>query len=117
MRVLTTCLLVLGLAACDGESPPTIDGGVDMNVDMAQLYVDDDLAMPPECPQAFESPPYCWSGPAGTATPCGACTKVGEECNYFEASLKCACDHQWRCSFAGGVSGGCQEPDGGVQCN
>jgi hypothetical protein len=69
------------------------------------------------CPSGMQSPAYCFSGAQGTATPCGACATIGARCDYFEATLECACDHQWRCAYAGGSSGGCRQPDGGVVCN
>ena len=72
---------------------------------------------PADCPSGLQSPTYCFSGAEGTASSCGACTTVGATCDYFEATLECACDHQWRCSYAGGSSGGCKTPDGGVVCN
>ena len=76
-----------------------------------------DLQLPPECPRAFQSPPYCFAGPCGTASTCGDCTNVGELCDYFEATLICAADHKWRCSWAGGTSGGCKPPPDGGACN
>jgi hypothetical protein len=100
MRCVLACALFVA-SCCD--SGPTFSGA--------------DLSLPPECPRAFQSPTYCFSGPLGTTSSCGPCTTVGESCDYFEASLVCACDHQWRCSYAGGSSGGCQTPDGGVVCN
>jgi hypothetical protein len=104
--------LLLFVAACTPDSSDVFENPHDMTASSQP-----DLSLPPECPRAFQSPPYCFSGPLGTASSCGACTHLGETCDYFEASLVCACDHQWRCSYAGGSSGGCQTPDGGVACN
>jgi hypothetical protein len=73
-----------------------------------------DLSLPADCPMAMQSPPYCFSGPQGTAASCGPCANVGELCDYFEATLVCAGDHQWRCYWAGGSSGGCPHGDGGI---
>jgi hypothetical protein len=49
------------------------------------------------CPSGNNSPAYCFA--RGTDT-CGPCSHVGQVCYYFEASLTCACDHQWWCSYA-----------------
>lgn len=108
MRSLVT--LALLTAACasrpvDGASPPTHD---------LSMPGDPDLGLAADCPMAFESPPYCFSGPQGTAASCGPCANVGELCDYFEATLICAGDHQWRCYWAGGVSSGCPHGDGGA---
>ncbi len=73
-----------------------------------------DLATPSDCPTGFQSPAYCFWGPQGTGASCGSCANVGEMCDYFEATLVCASDHEWRCSWAGGLSGGCKHPDGGT---
>ncbi len=107
---LTICLA----AAC---SSVAVDDAYIPGADLAAPNGAPDLALPADCPRAFQSPPYCFSGPLGTASSCGPCSTVGESCDYFEASLVCACDHQWRCSYAGGVTHGCDLPDGGIVCN
>ncbi|HEX6838058.1 MAG TPA: hypothetical protein VF334_15880 [Polyangia bacterium] len=73
-----------------------------------------DLSMPSDCPTGMQSPTYCFAGAQGTGSSCGPCTNVGEMCDYFEATLVCAGDHQWRCYWAGGSSGGCPHGDGGL---
>lgn len=93
MRLIT--ILLLALAGCGGANS-------------------DDGGMPADCPTGFQSPAYCFSGSGGTANTCGDCTNVGELCDYFEATLVCASDHKWRCSWAGGVTKGCPHPDGGL---
>lgn len=104
MRFVTAFALVLGvtLAGCGGNaaddsSPPGTD-----------------LSLPADCPTGFQSPTYCFAGAGGTGNSCGACSHVGELCDYFEATLICAGDHEWRCYWAGGSSGGCKHADGGT---
>ncbi|MGZ3440318.1 MAG: hypothetical protein ACXVDD_12440 [Polyangia bacterium] len=113
MRLACALLVLFCAGCCDPGPEQTTPVGRDLSASPSGA----DLALPPECPRAFQSPAYCFAGALGTASSCGPCTTVGESCDYFEASLVCACDHQWRCSYAGGSSGGCQTPDGGVVCN
>jgi len=94
--------LSLTLAACGGNAEDDVS------------LPTPDLSMASDCPTGFQSPAYCFSGPQGTASSCGSCATVGELCDYFEATLVCAGDHQWRCSWAGGSSGGCAHGDGGM---
>jgi len=94
MRFVT--ILLLALAGCGSAA------------------TDDDGGMPADCPTGFEAPAYCFSGAGGTANSCGSCERIGERCDYFEATLVCASDRQWRCAYAGGSSGGCPHGDGGL---
>ncbi|HEX8954619.1 MAG TPA: hypothetical protein VF997_24690 [Polyangia bacterium] len=107
---LAIALLLLSLAGCTSAIDDVQIAGADLSA------TGPDLALPADCPMAFQSPAYCFAGPLGTASSCGACTHVGATCDYFEASLVCACDHTWRCSYAG-VRQGCELPDGGIVCN
>ncbi len=111
MRYLVAALLLSGCYIGNPE-PLTRDAGADLATPLQSP--EPDLALPADCPMAFQSPPYCFAGPQGTASSCGPCSNLGEICHYFEADLICAGDHQWRCYWAGGLSGGCKHGDGGT---
>ncbi|HWE31681.1 MAG TPA: hypothetical protein VHB97_26955 [Polyangia bacterium] len=97
------------LAACGSNSGDVYESSPDLSSPTGA-----DLSLPADCPTGFQSPAYCFSGPQGTGSSCGACANVGELCDYFEATLICAGDHSWRCYWAGGISRGCPHPDGGT---
>lgn len=111
MRFVIVIVIALALAAAACSTNVEDD----VNLPGADLSATGpDLSLPADCPMGFQSPAYCFAGPQGTGSSCGPCSNVGELCDYFEATLVCAADHQWRCSWAGGSSGGCPQGDGGL---
>ena len=96
MRFVT--LLILALAGC------------------AYGATDDDGGIARRLSDGLQSPAYCFSGSGGTANSCGSCSNVGERLRLLRSHARLRRRSQWRCSWAGGSSGGCPHGDGGL-CN